>query len=82
MTGLLNWKLIKMQLYYFFKIVVHSLDCKVMSSFKIFIVEDDPWYGEILEYNLSMNPDYEIKRFSNGNDCPESIKPESKSDNG
>lgn len=40
-----------------------------MSSFKIFIVEDDPWYGEILEYNLSMNPDYEIKRFSNGNDC-------------
>lgn len=40
-----------------------------MDSFKIFIVEDDPWYGEILEYHLSLNPDYEIYRFVCGKDC-------------
>jgi len=40
-----------------------------MESFKIFIVEDDPWYGEILEYHLSLNPDYSITRFTNGKDC-------------
>ncbi|MEQ1796819.1 MAG: sigma-54 dependent transcriptional regulator [Lacibacter sp.] len=40
-----------------------------MENFKIFIVEDDPWYGEILEYHLSLNPDYSITRFTNGADC-------------
>lgn len=39
-----------------------------MEAYKIFIVEDDPWYGEILEYHLSLNPDYEITRFTNGKD--------------
>ena len=40
-----------------------------MESYKIFIVEDDPWYGEILEYHLSLNPDYNITRFTSGKDC-------------
>jgi DNA-binding NtrC family response regulator len=40
-----------------------------MSSFKIFIVEDDPWYGEMLKYHLSLNPDYEVQLFENGTDC-------------
>lgn len=40
-----------------------------MESFRIFIVEDDPWYGEILEYHLSLNPDYEIHRFTTAKDC-------------
>lgn len=35
---------------------------------KIFIVEDDAWYGEIIEYHLALNPDYEIRRFNNGKD--------------
>lgn len=39
-----------------------------MDSFKIFIVEDDIWYGEILEYHLSLNPDYQITRFANAAD--------------
>lgn len=38
------------------------------SSFKIFIVEDDPWYGQILNHHLSMNPDYEIELFTLGKD--------------
>jgi two-component system, NtrC family, response regulator AtoC len=44
-----------------------------MESYKIFIVEDDPWYGEILEYHLSLNPDYSITRFTNGKDCLASL---------
>ncbi len=40
-----------------------------MGVYKIFIVEDDPFYGEILEYHLSMNPEFEISRFLNGKDC-------------
>ncbi|HRH50828.1 MAG TPA: sigma-54 dependent transcriptional regulator [Panacibacter sp.] len=40
-----------------------------MENYKIFIVEDDPWYGEILEYHLSLNPDYSITRFITGKDC-------------
>jgi DNA-binding response OmpR family regulator len=40
-----------------------------MAPFKIFIVEDDPWYGEILEYHLSLNPDYVISRFTTGKEC-------------
>src|SRR5436190_2356068 len=40
-----------------------------MKCYKIFIVEDDPWYGEILEYHLSLNPDYQIFRFSSAKEC-------------
>ncbi|MEN2281461.1 sigma-54 dependent transcriptional regulator [Algoriphagus sp. SE2] len=40
-----------------------------MSQFKIFIVEDDPWYGQILEYHLSLNPDYEVTLFSTAKAC-------------
>lgn len=39
-----------------------------MSNFKIFIIEDDPFYGKTLEYHLSQNPDYEIIRFERGKD--------------
>jgi len=40
-----------------------------MSAYNIFIVEDDPWYSELLEYHLSLNPDYKITRFATGRDC-------------
>jgi len=40
-----------------------------MTSFKIFIVEDDPWYGEVLKYHLSLNPDYEIVLFTSASEC-------------
>ncbi len=41
----------------------------LMASYKIFIVEDDPWYGEILEYHLSLNEEYVISRFTTGKEC-------------
>ncbi len=40
-----------------------------MESYHIFIVEDDPWYGEILKYHLSLNEDYIVSLFTSGADC-------------
>ena len=37
-------------------------------SFKVFIVEDDLWYGSMLEHYLSLNPEYEVKRFESPGD--------------
>ncbi|MEZ4909532.1 MAG: sigma-54 dependent transcriptional regulator [Saprospiraceae bacterium] len=37
-----------------------------MKLFTIYIVEDDPWYGQILKYHLSLNPEYEVRLFDNG----------------
>lgn len=35
---------------------------------KIFIVEDDPWYGQILKHHLGLNPEYEVDLFETGKD--------------
>ena len=35
---------------------------------KIFVVEDDPTYLKFLNYVIGLNPDHEIKAFSNGQD--------------
>ena len=40
-----------------------------MELFRIFIVEDDPWYGELIEYHLAYKPDHEIHRFATGTEC-------------
>ena len=40
-----------------------------MELFRIFIVEDDPWYGELIEYHLAFRPDHEIHRFATGTEC-------------
>jgi two-component system, NtrC family, response regulator AtoC len=40
-----------------------------MKEFVIFIVEDDPIYGEMLEYRLRQNPEYVIFRYLKGKDC-------------
>src|ERR1700753_3217142 len=37
-------------------------------SFKVFIVEDDVWYGSMLHHYLSLNPEYEVKRFESPKD--------------
>jgi len=36
---------------------------KNQNSLKVFILEDDAWYGSMLQHYLSLNPDYEVKRF-------------------
>jgi DNA-binding NtrC family response regulator len=40
-----------------------------MNDFKIFVVEDDPLYGEMLKYHLSLNPDNEVIKYETGTDC-------------
>lgn len=37
-------------------------------EFSIFVVEDDPFYGDIIEYHLSVNPDITVTKFSTGKD--------------
>jgi two-component system response regulator AtoC len=44
------------------------------TSYKIFIIEDDPWYGEVLSYHLSQNPDYDIQRFATGEACLKALQ--------
>ncbi|WP_426492730.1 sigma-54-dependent transcriptional regulator [Hymenobacter sp. 102] len=34
--------------------------------FSIVIVEDDPWYGQLLQYHLSLNPDYQVALYTSG----------------
>jgi len=42
---------------------------KAMEEFTIFIVEDDPMYGQILEYGLTLNPDYKVEIYTTGREC-------------
>lgn len=44
-----------------------------METYRIFIVDDDPWYGEILAYHLSLNPDHQVTRFASGKACLASL---------
>jgi two-component system, NtrC family, response regulator AtoC len=41
----------------------------MISPFRIFIVEDDTWYAELLQYHLGLNPDYEVHRFATGKEA-------------
>jgi two-component system response regulator AtoC len=52
--------------------ISHKTDFGQMNkskSFKIFIVEDDRWYCRILEYQLSLHPDYEVSTYSSAKEC-------------
>jgi len=44
-----------------------------MSFFSIMIVEDDPWYGKILQHHISLNPDYKVSRFLSGKECLQNL---------
>ena len=40
-----------------------------MCILKIFLVEDDLFFGETLKYHLQLNPDFEVQLFQTGKDC-------------
>lgn len=40
-----------------------------MECFRIFVVEDDPLYGEMLKHHLSLNPDNEVHLYKTGSEC-------------
>jgi DNA-binding NtrC family response regulator len=44
-----------------------------MESFRIFIVEDDPLYGEMLKHHLSLNPDNEVHLYKTGSECVKNL---------
>ena len=44
-----------------------------MESLKVFIVEDDKLYGEMLRYHLALNPDNEVFLYSTGKECIENL---------
>lgn len=40
-----------------------------MSNFRIFIIEDDNWYAQILSYTLGLNPEFEIEVYTSGSEA-------------
>jgi DNA-binding NtrC family response regulator len=40
-----------------------------MTSLKIFLIEDDPFFGEALKYHLKLNPDFEVHLYPSGKEC-------------
>jgi len=40
-----------------------------MDAFRIFIVEDDVFYGEMLRHHLALNPDNEVHLYKTGEEC-------------
>ena len=45
----------------------------MMESLKVFIVEDDKLYGEMLRYHLALNPDNEVLLFTTGKECVDNL---------
>lgn len=39
---------------------------KKEETFTIFVLDDDPWYGTLLEHFLKLNPEYTVERYENG----------------
>lgn len=39
------------------------------SAYKVFIVEDDKWYNNFLQYTVSLNPEYVVESFFNAKDA-------------
>lgn len=44
-----------------------------MDPFKIFVIEDDPLFGEMLRHHLALNPENEVHLFRSGSDCLKNI---------
>ena len=45
----------------------------MMESLRVFIVEDDKLYGEMLRYHLALNPDNEVLSFTTGKECIDNL---------
>jgi two-component system response regulator AtoC len=39
---------------------------QLVKKFRISVIEDDLWYGQLLQYHLSQNPDYEVALYASG----------------
>lgn len=43
------------------------------NSTRIFILEDEIWYGSMLQHYIEMNPDFETRRFENARDLLDNL---------
>ena len=43
------------------------------ASVKIFVVEDNEWYNQLLIHNISLNPDYQVEGFLNAKECLDNL---------
>jgi DNA-binding NtrC family response regulator len=59
-----NWKH-----FLFGSVINKNKNQNSMDAFKIFVVEDDPFYGELLKRHLSLNPDNQVFLFKTGKEC-------------
>lgn len=48
---------------------MNSLIKSSMAQIKIFLVENDPWFGESLKQHLSLNSEYQLILFKTASDC-------------
>ena len=44
-----------------------------MKKFEIFVCEDDNWYADFLQYQITLNPDFIVKKFHSGKDLIDSL---------
>jgi DNA-binding NtrC family response regulator len=44
-----------------------------MISLKIFLIEDDAFFGESLKYHLKLNPDFDVHLFKTGKECLDNL---------
>ena len=45
----------------------------MMESLRVFIVEDNKLYGDMLRYHLALNPDNEVLLFNTGKACLDNL---------
>jgi len=45
-----------------------------MERLTVFIVEDDPWYGEILKHHLTQQSNMEVSLFTTARDCLQELR--------
>lgn len=44
------------------------------APFRVLIIEDDPWYGQLLQYHLSLNPDYGVTLCTSGQEGLDNLR--------
>lgn len=59
--------------YYANNLYIYCGKTNIMESLKVFIVEDDKLYGDMLRYHLALNPDNEVVLFSTGKECIDNL---------
>src|ERR1044072_7430206 len=51
----------------------HYPQLKPAMTIKIFLVEDDAWFGELLRRHLSLNSEYEVLLFKSAKECLDNL---------